>query len=185
MGDYSSDTPYSEDEVRTATQLVEENYDLLARMARAKRRRANMSDTMSTIDILHESFLKLNGQVLWHSSEHFVRSAALAMRHVIIDHARRRMAQKRGSGAVRLNYEDMENLMPEYSESPEDIVAIARLLEKLETLNPRWMRIVDARYFAGMTETETAQMLALSERTVRRDWKEAREWIAQQLGVTE
>ena len=163
--------------------MVSEHYELLVTIARAKRRRAGFGATMSTSDILHESYLKLDGSPGWRSSEHFIRAATLAMRHVIVDHARRKLSQKRGGGAVHLEIDEAEGLLPEFGETPEEIVAIAELLKKLEATNPRWMRIVDARYFSGMTETETADALGLSDRTVRRDWQEVRAWIAEQMGI--
>ena len=176
---------YGDDERALAAQLVEENYRELIVVARRKRRRAGLSDTMSTVDLLHESLIRLNGRTDWQSDNHFIRAAALAMRHVIVDHARKKLTAKRGSGARAINLEDAEPFLPEFSETPEQIVGISELLAKLETANPRWMRIVDARYFGGLTETETAEVLGLSERTVRRDWAEVRGWIAEQLDLSE
>ena len=74
--------------------------------------------------------------------------------------------------------------MPEFTETPEQVVGISQLLEQLASSNPRWMRVVDARYFSGMTEKETAEILGMSERTVRRDWREARDWMATRLQIT-
>ena len=174
---------YSGAECEIADRLVRENYGLLVEIARAKRRRARFSDTMCTTDILHESYLKLDGKAGWRSTEHFIRSAALAMRHVIVDHARRRLAAKRGGGQHPLPLDEADPFLPEFNETPEEILAIADVLQQLETHNPRWMRIVDARYFSGMTEEETARMLNLNARTIRRDWQAARAWIYSQLEV--
>jgi RNA polymerase sigma factor (TIGR02999 family) len=174
---------YTPDDYRLARRLIEENYALLLGIARSKRRRANLSDTMSTVDLLHESYLKLDGQRVWQSTEHFVRSAVLAMRHVIVDHARRKLAVKRGQGVAAVPLEDGDEGVSGFAETPEEIIAIADLLERLRATNPRWMRVVDARYFSGMTEVETAQALGTSERTVRRDWVAARAWIATQMGI--
>ncbi len=174
---------YSAECRKTAEQLFTENYDLLLKIARARRRRARMSDTMSTSDILHESFLKLNGQPAWRSTDHFRRTVSLAMRQVIIDHARKKLSQKRGGEWRRATMETAEPLFPEFSETPEQIVMISSLLERLAAANAGWLEIVDARYFAGLTEEETAQMLGLSTRTVRRRWSAAREWIATMLDV--
>jgi RNA polymerase sigma factor (TIGR02999 family) len=174
---------YSPEETALAEQLVVENYETLMQIARAKRRRAQLGDTLLTTDLLHESYLKLDGRRLWRSSQHFICAATLAMRHVIVDHARAKLSQKRGQGAAHVSLEDNEHLMPEFPETPEEILAIAELLERLQQEKPRWVRIIDSRYFGGMTETETAALLSLSERTVRRDWREARDWLAAQLGV--
>lgn len=174
---------YSEAEKANADMLITEHYDLLTRIARSKRRRMNVNDTLCTTEILHETYFKINDKANWKSSEHFVRCAALAMRCVIVDYARKKLTDKRGSGAVKIALEDNEGLMPEFSETPEQIVGISRLLEKLGKSNPRWMRVVDARYFSGMTEIETAEALGMNARTVRRDWYEARDWMATQLQV--
>ena len=181
FGDWSD---YSTDEKSVADKLISEHYDLLMRVARTKRRRMNVNDTLSTTDILHETYFKLSDKSNWVSSEHFVRCAALAMRCVIVDYARKKLTIKRGNGAVKISIEDSDALLPEFSETPEEIVGISRLLEKLSTKNPRWMRVVDARYFSGMTENETAEALGMSPRTVRRDWQAARDWMGQQLQVS-
>ena len=162
-----------------AAQLVTENYDRLIRIARQRRRRAGVGDTLRTEDIVHESFRKLDGDQHFVDSDHFMHAATLAMRHIIVDYARKKLAAKRGGGQGHAET-DVDGL-PEYSESPEELAAIGDLLERLEQENPRWMRIVDARYFAGFTETETAALLGVSDRTVRRDWTDARAWLAERM----
>ena len=174
---------YSAEDAALADRLIAEKYDTLQDIARAKRRRANVGDTMRTCDLLHESWLRLDGKREWRSEEHFIRAATLAMRHVIIDYARRKLAAKRGGGAEHESY-DNEATFPEFAETPDEVIVIGQLMERLEAINPRWMLIVDARYFAGMTEEETADALALSPRTVRRDWKAARTWMGKQMGVS-
>ena len=103
------------------------------------------------------------------------------MRCVIVDHARRKHAAKRGGTALSIDAD--ESLLPEFAETPEQVVAIAELMDRLAAENERWMLVVDARYFSGMTEAETALTLGISERTARRDWQEARSWLALALGV--
>ena len=174
---------YSSDERAVADQLITEHYDVLTRIARAKRRRMKVNDTMCTTDILHETYFKIGDRANWSSSDHFIRCASLAMRCVIVDYARKKLTNKRGSGAVKVSLQDSEGLMPEFSETPEQIVGISRLLKKLGASNPRWMRVVDARYFSGMTEIETAEALGMNARTVRRDWRDARDWMASELEV--
>ena len=181
----TASSSYSEEERQTAEQLIAENYELLARIARMKRRREQAAPTMATLDILHESYLKLNGRAVWNSSEHFVRAATLAMRCVIVDYARKKHAQKRGSSAEQVSMDEDETLLPEFNETPEQVVAIADLLDKMAAVNARWMLVVDARYFAGMTEDETAEALGISSRSARRHWHDARGWLAQKLGVAE
>lgn len=177
---------YSEAEQRTAQQLVQDNYDELTGIARMRRRRAVGMDTLATIDILHESYLRLHEQPSWQSNEHFIKAASLAMRCVILDYARKKQAAKRGSAAsdVRLDAhaaDEADVLLPEFSETPEEVVAIGELLDALAVVNERWMRVVDCRYFSGMTEAETATVLNISERTARREWQAARNWLAEHL----
>jgi RNA polymerase sigma factor (TIGR02999 family) len=172
---------YSSDEREIAKQFFDVAYDALLSQARSRRRRAGFQATMMTEDILQETYLKVRGQAAWASQEHFLRCVSLAMRQVVIDHARRRLAEKRGHGAAPVALDQVERVLPDYSESPEQIVVMNDLLSKLEHENPRWLQIVDARYFAGMTEAETAKALDLSERTVRRDWQAARDWLWSQM----
>ncbi len=174
---------YSDREQTIAERLIVEHYSALVRIARSNRRRMGLNDTMCTGDILHETYLKLRRHEDWASDAHFFGAATLAVRQVIIDHARSRMALKRGGDAVKINIDDAEDLLTEFSETPEELLAIAEVLEKLKTINPRWVRIIDARFFSGLTETETAKFLGLSDRTVRRDWKAARDYIADALAI--
>lgn len=174
---------YAADEIEVAEGLARAGYDALLALARNRRRRAGFSDTMMTEDVLHESFLKLSGRTVWQSQEHFLRTASLAMRQVVVDHARRKLADKRGGGQPDARLDDAAELVAGFGETPEQIVIIDDLLRQMARENPRWSRIVDARYFAGLTEEETAALLGLSERTVRRDWKVARAWLAERMGT--
>ena len=174
---------YVDDEVRVADGLAAAGYQSLLTLARNRRRRAGFSDTMMTEDVLHESFLKLSGKTVWQSQEHFLRTASLAMRQVVVDHARRKLADKRGGGQAGESFEEAADRVAGFDETPEQIAVIDDLLQQLAEENPRWLRVVDARYFAGLTEPETAALLGLSERTVSRDWKDARAWLAARMGV--
>lgn len=174
---------YADEELRVAGGLVEAGYQSLLTLARNRRRRAGFSDTMMTEDVLHESFLKLSGKTVWQSQEHFLRTASLAMRQVVVDHARSKLTEKRGGGQVNERLDEALDRVPGFDETPEQIAVIDDLLQQLAKENPRWLRVVDARYFAGLTEPETAALLGLSERTVSRDWKDARAWLAARMGV--
>lgn len=174
---------YVEDELRIAEGLASAGYQALLTLARNRRRRAGFSDTMLTEDVLHESFLKLSGKTVWQSQEHFLRTASLAMRQVVVDHARRKLAEKRGGGQIDARLDDISEFVAGFGETPEQIVMIDDLMRQMAREHPRWLRVVDARYFAGLTEEETAALLGLSERTVRRDWKAARAWLAERMGV--
>lgn len=173
-------TGYSAEEQKLADQLFTEHYSALMDIARRKRRRSNQNLTLSTIDILHESFIKLRRSDTWTSEQHFLRSAVLAMRHVLCDYARRKLTAKRQAVST-VPVDEIESVLPEYSETPEQLLGIAELMERLAEQDPRWAQVVDARYFSGMTEDETAELLDVSVRTVRRDWKSARAWLAAEL----
>ena len=166
---------------KQADALVEAHYDALKNIARAKRRRAGGNQTMMTTDLLHESWMKIRNQGEWHSEEHFMRTAAMAMRQVLVDCLRAKLSQKRGSGAKHLSYTDVEDCLPEFKENPEQILAINDMLEKLGGVKPRYAELVDLRYFGGFTETETAGILGITDRTVRRDWKVAKAWLAAEM----
>lgn len=172
---------YRDEERAIAEGFFEAAYSELLNVARQKRRRAGFQDTMMTEDVLQECFVKLTGRSVWASQEHFFRCAALAIRQVVVDHARQRLTQKRGGGVRDVALDEVEDALATYSETPEQLVIIDDLLRQMEAEHPRWVRIVDARYFSGMSEAETAAVLGLSERTVRRDWKAARDWLETQI----
>ena len=169
---------YSPEEERTASELFVQHYDTLLSIARQRRRRHAVGETLQTTALVHEAFLKLGDEKAYTDDEHFLASTALAIRHVIIDYSRRKLSGRRGDGKATV---PMSEGLPEFRENPQEILQIADLLERLGEQNGRWLRIVDARYFAGMTEIETASLLNLSPRTVRRDWKSARSWIKEHV----
>ncbi|RNJ62330.1 MAG: sigma-70 family RNA polymerase sigma factor [Porphyrobacter sp. IPPAS B-1204] len=181
--DFAGLIAYQLAERQRAEALIAEHYDVLIRIARAKRRRSGLSDTVSTVDLLHEAYVRIGGKTLFADGDHFIRAVNLAMRHVIIDHARRKLAEKRGGGQGMVTLDERTPILPEFSETPEELVGIGQLLRALEACNPRWLQVVDARYFGGMTEDETASVLGVSSRTVRRDWTDARQWLAQRMGL--
>lgn len=173
---------YSGAERELAEQFLLEHYDMLLGIARAKRRRAGVGHTCDTLDIMHEAVMRLSGCSDYSSPEHYVKACVLAMRHVIVDYARRKLTAKRGEWKSNVPLHEVEDFLPEFSESPEQLVSISRLLDELESKNPRWLQVVDARYFSGMTATEAAVTLGISERTVSRDWRDARRWLAARIG---
>ena len=171
---------YTLEEEFKARELFVEHYEVLLAIARQRRRRHGVGDTLQTTALVHEAFLKLDAERQYADEDHFLSASALAIRHVIVDYARAKLTGMRGDGQAAIAIDDD---LPEFRENPEEIVQIANLLERLGEENPRWLRIVDARYFAGMTEDETADMLSLSSRTVRRDWKDARDWLKGKLAA--
>ena len=172
---------YDANERAIADGFFEAAYPELLRIARDNRRRAWFRDTMMTEDFLQECFVKLTGRSAWASKDHFFRCATLAIRQVVVDHARQRLTKKRGNGVHNIALDEVEDVLATYSETPEQLVIINDLLRQMEDEHPRWVRIVDARYFSGMSEAETAAVFGLSERTVRRDWKAARDWLEIQM----
>lgn len=160
--------------------LIAEHYETLKLLAREKRRRSRSGQTMLTTDILHESWLKLRQAKEWTSESHFLKTTALAMRHVLVEYARSKLAIKRANAGTQ-SYHEVADCLPEFKETPEQIIAIAGLFAQLEQRNPRYAQTLDLRYFGGFTEDETAKILGVSARTVRRDWVFVKAWLAAEL----
>lgn len=148
-------------------------YDDLHRAARRERFRAGRPNTMQTTAVLHEAYVRLSGKPEWQSRDHFLAVAATTMRYVLVDAARARLAAKRGSGEVpvALDGEDAADV------EDAQIVQLGDALQGLAEFDPELARLVDCRFFVGMTEEETARILGVSDRTVRRRWLQARAWI--------
>ena len=161
--------------------LVNKHYDALKSVARAKRRGSRSDVMLLTTDLLHETWFKLRKGSEWTDEAHFLRTCAVAMRQVIIDSARKHVRTKRGGGVVHEDFEDWQHVLPDFSETPEELLVINDLIEKLQSETPELAEIVDLRYFGGFTESETAKILDTSERTVRRKWKLARAWLATEM----
>lgn len=151
-------------------------YDDLRAVAEREMRREAAGHTLQPTALVHEAFLRLTGAAGSASDRaHFLAIAARAMRQVLVDHARRRSAAKRGGGLAPATLTDGIGDGPL---NAEEILALDRALE---TLDPRQRQVVECRFFAGMEETEIATALGLSERTVRRDWAKARAWLYREL----
>jgi RNA polymerase sigma factor (TIGR02999 family) len=152
-------------------------YDELRRLAAARVRRAGGSLTMDATGLVHEAYLKLagGGPLRAESRAHFLAIAGRAMRQVLVDRARRVAALKRGSGQQPVTLTDGPRAL---SLDPLELLALDRALE---TLDERQRRVVEARFFVGLEESEIAAVLGISERTVRRDWTKARAWLARSL----
>lgn len=133
-------------------------------------------DTLDTTALVHEAYLRLagNGAGTFEDRRHFFAVAARAMRQIIVDHARRRGAERRGGGRAALSLERVEVASPERSA---DLVALDEALTTLGRLNERLVRVVELRFFAGLSVDETAQALDLSPRTVKREWQKARAYL--------
>ena len=153
-------------------------YEELRRLA-ARVRLGDPSVTLNTTALVHEAWLKLAGSPRFASTSqlHFKRIAARAMRQLLVEAARRRMAGKRGGGAVIVPLEDAGDIISNAS----DLLALDSALEELRRLSPRQAQLVEARFFGGLDAADTAALLEISEATVLRDWRAARAWLARKL----
>jgi RNA polymerase sigma factor (TIGR02999 family) len=153
--------------------LVQAELRRLARRYMASERRDH---TLQTTALVHEAFIRLVDaqQVNWNDRAHFFGIAARLMRRVLVDHARERRAAKRGGGAFNVPFEDG---MIVSAPRGLDLLALDSALEALSLIDERQARVVDMRFFAGMTVEETAEALHLSADTVKRDWRLAKLWL--------
>lgn len=160
--------------------LVPLVYDELRRLARSQRRRASSGQTLDTTGLVHEAYVKLAAQegLEVRDRGHFLAVAACAMRQVLVDFARARMAAKRGGGGVR---ETLDEGMASLDAEVETVLDVDRALERLRAHDERLARVVECRYFAGLDEQETAEALGVSLRTAQRDWMKARAWLREAL----
>jgi RNA polymerase sigma factor (TIGR02999 family) len=161
-----------------ADQLMPAFYAELRRVAHRERGRVRAGMTMQTTALVHEAYLKLRRTPGWNDDTHFIRAAALAMRHALISHALARQADKRGGGAEHLPLTDSIDIA---AGRDEPALAVNDALKKLARQSLRLAQVVECRYFAGFDDAETAQALGISERTVRRDWTLARAWLQREL----
>lgn len=153
-------------------------YDRLHLLAQRQRRRAP-SETLNTTALVHEAYEKLvHGSTSFADRQHFFRVAARAMRDVLVDHARAQRRQKRGGGvrAVPLD----ESLLPS-SDRVDHLLALDEALDRLSALDARQAEVVQLRYFVGLSIPETAEVLGLSDATIKRDWTAARAWLLHTL----
>jgi RNA polymerase sigma factor (TIGR02999 family) len=168
----------SEDAVEKVLPLV---YGELRAIAAVQLRQERPGHTLLTTDLVHETYLRLlHGQNHnWNDRKHFFSAAALAMRRILVDHARRKTASKRTDPEDGLPVTDRPELGPRLSLS--EVLDLDRALEDLKRLDPRQCEIVHLRVFAGLTGKETAELLGLSQRTVARDWFSAKAWLREQI----
>jgi RNA polymerase sigma factor (TIGR02999 family) len=152
-------------------------YEELRRIARRQLRHEGVGHTLNTTALVHEAYLRLAApsHLDVGGRAEFLSIAAMAMRRVLIDYARQRTAQKRGGVQMRVELDDIEVAADDRAEQ---LVALDEALTALAASNPRLARVVDCRFFGGMSQEETAMALQLTPRTVRRDWTKARLWLA-------
>jgi RNA polymerase sigma factor (TIGR02999 family) len=162
-----------------ADELFSRLYDELEQVAR-RQLRSSDGATLDTAGLVNETYLRIVDQekVSWEDRAHFFAYAALAMRHVLVDRARRRKSKKRGGGQRPLTF--TERAIP-VDASADVLIELNDALESLAETEPRLADVVNLRFFAGLTEPETAEVLSVSERTVRRDWFKAKAFLYKQL----
>jgi RNA polymerase sigma factor (TIGR02999 family) len=155
-------------------------YGELRGMAEARLRRERGGHTLQPTALVNEVYLRLDpGRDTWDNRRHFFGAASHAMRRILVDHARRRIADKRGAGLERVTLADLDVAAPE---ADLDLLALDGALTDLERDEPRLADVVTMRVFAGMSVEETAQALEMSPATVKRDWVFARAWLAERMG---
>ena len=155
-------------------------YSELKVLASSQLRRERSDHSLSPTGLVHEAFLKLVDQrsVTWSGRSHFFGIAAQAMRRILVDHARRRVAQKRGRQHQVTMSTDPQLASPIPSD---EIVAVDEALERLAAVDSRQSQLIELRYFAGLSIEETANVLGVSPATVKRDWALARAWLQHEL----
>ena len=165
-------------------EAVDQLYPLVYDELRGAARRAMAGEraghSLQATELVHEAYFKLLGahDIDWQGRGHFVAIAARAMRQILVDHARRRKAEKRGGGAEHVTLGDpaAELVLP-----PEELLALDAALTRLDEMDSRLRSVVEYRFFGGLTEQEIASVLGVTIRTVQRDWVKARAWLYQEI----
>ena len=163
-----------------ANELAALVYGDLHRIAAREMRRERGDHTLQTTAVLHEAYLRIfhSEPVAWTDRAHFFAVAAQQLRRVLLDHARKANSLKRGGGTVKLSLLQHDGAILELDER---VLALNDALTRLEGLDPRTARVVELRYFGGLTEADAAEVLGISVATLKRDWDFARTWLAAQL----
>lgn len=165
---------------QTADKLIDEAYEEMKRLAASYLQTESTTVTLSPTVLVHEAYIKLAKQFSnrYQSRGHFLAIAATMMRRILVDHARARKRVKRGSELVRVAFDDDLQLS---TSKDEDVLAIEDLIQVLHQLDPRQAKIVEMRFFGGMTISEVAEVLGLSTRTIENEWRMCRAWLRKQL----
>ena len=161
--------------------LLPEVYDELRRIASRQLAGERNNHTLNTTALVHEAYLKLVRQdrSTWQNRAHFFGVASMAMRRILINYAKKRLTEKRGSGMAAVTFE--ESVLAGETRA-EELVALDEALTRLEAISERQAQVVTMRYFGGLKHAEIAEALGVSEPTVRRDWSFAKAWLTRELG---
>jgi RNA polymerase sigma factor (TIGR02999 family) len=162
-------------------EIYELVYDHLRMIAASQLSRETVGHTLSRTDLVHESFFKMvgSGTMDLHDRRHFFRIASRAMRQILTDHARKKLADKRGGGEKALSLD--EERTSRVNEESENIVQISDALEKLREEDERLAELVELRFFGGLGMEEIGEVMGTSRRTASRDWKKAKAWLYTKL----
>jgi RNA polymerase sigma factor (TIGR02999 family) len=157
----------------TLDRLMPEVYEELRAIARRQLSGREGGGTLSTTGLVHEAYLKLvdHSRIAWRDRSHFFALASVAMRHILVDRARARMAHKREGGLHRIT---LDNELIAAPDQPVAMLQLSDAIERLALVEPRMARVVDCRFFGGMNDEEIAAALEVTTRTVQRDWVKAR-----------
>lgn len=156
-------------------------YDELRGIASRQLRGERADHTLESTALVHEAYVKLVGldRISWQNRAHFLAVASQAMRRVLVDHAVSRRAQKRGGVRRKVSLDGIDD--PGQAQPVETLVALDTALHRLEQIDPRLSRVVECRYFGGMSVDEAAEALHVSPATIKRDWSVARAWLTREL----
>jgi RNA polymerase sigma factor (TIGR02999 family) len=163
-----------------ADKLLPLVYDEFRALARHYLAQERANHTLQPTALVHEAYMKLVDQtrVDWQGRSHFFAVAAQAMRRILVDHARSRQRDKRGGGRARVVLDEAVALSPQ---KDEDVLALDEALERLAAVDPRQAKVVELRFFGGLSVEEVAEALGVSKRTVEGDWTFARAWLSREL----
>jgi RNA polymerase sigma-70 factor, ECF subfamily len=164
----------------SASQLIPLVYDELHRLAHRHMRQERPDHTLQATALVHEAYVRLVNQPqrTWQNRAHFIAVAAQVMRRILVDYARARRTSKRGSAPQRVPLEEPLLFTEEQSD---DLVSLDEALERLAKFDARQSRVVELRFFGGLTTDETAEVLGISSTTVKRDWAVARAWLHREV----
>lgn len=174
---------YGRGEKAALERLLPAVYSELRKLAQSYLRRENPGHTLQATALVHEAYFKLIDQrdVQWQNRAHFFGVAAQVMRRILIDHARAKHAGKRGGTQAKLSFDEALHWADD-DENSQNLLALEDALNKLTELDPRQGKVVELRYFGGLSIEETAEVLQTSPATVKRDWTMAKAWLYRELG---
>jgi RNA polymerase sigma-70 factor (ECF subfamily) len=172
---------WSRGEAQAGDRLLPAIYADLHRQASSAMRREGEEHTLQATALVHEAYMRLVDQkrVVWRNRSHFFGIASQTMRRVLVDHARERLAAKRGAGRIQVSLSGADVA----GDDDADVLALHEALERLAAFDARQARVVELRYFGGLDIDETAEAMDISPATVKREWTIARAWLRRELGT--